>query len=46
MMVESYVNGKKNDIKKFIDLGEQLEIVLYYDDPQILILVNKKYMNS
>lgn len=46
IMVEAYLNGNKIDVNRFIELGEQLKIIFYYEDPQELVVIDKKYANE
>ncbi len=45
-IVESYVVGKEIDFDRLIDLGSQLNIDFYYDEPQGLVPFDKKYSDK
>ena len=45
-MVEAYLNGDKIDIDKFIEIGEQLKIIFYYEDPQEFVVIDKEHANE
>lgn len=45
-LVEDYLNGKKINYNRLIELGGQLHILFYYEDPQKLVVMDKRYVDE
>ena len=45
-LVQAYLSGKKIDYNRLIELGGQLHILFYYDDPQKLVAMDKRYVDE
>lgn len=45
-LVQDYLNGKKINYNRLIELGGQLHILFYYEDPQELVAMDKRYVDE
>ena len=45
-LVQDYLNEKKINYNRLIELGGQLQIIFYYEDPQEHVAMDKRYVDE